>query len=122
MVHISIGELLDKISILEIKSEKINDSLKLSNIEKEKILLLDKAKSIPNYEHLILKIKKINLTIWDTENHIREKERKKEFDQEFINLARMVYFSNDERFRIKNEINKYYSSDIVEQKSYTQYN
>jgi len=120
--EISAGELIDKISILEIKTEKIKDPVKLSYINKEKDLLIKEADRLYSYINWVLKIKEINLKLWKIEDDIRDKERKKEFDFEFIELARAVYFTNDERFKIKNEINNYYKSNIMEQKSYEKYN
>lgn len=120
--QISAGELLDKISILEIKSEKISDPSKLVDITKEKDILLKEAEKLVAKIGWLKKLKNINLKLWETEDCIRDKERKKEFDQEFTNLARTVYFTNDERFSVKNEINQYYNSYIVEQKSYIKYN
>ena len=120
--QISAGELIDKISILIIKSEKIKDAIKLDHINKEKNILLEEAEKLHLHQKWLDKIKEINLKLWKIEDDIREKERKKEFDQEFIELARAVYFTNDERFNLKNEINSWYSSNIVEQKSYEKYN
>ena len=120
--QISAGELLDKISILEIKSEKISDPSKLVDITKEKDILLKEADKLVAKIGWLKKLKNINLKLWETEDCIRDKERRKEFDQEFTNLARTVYFTNDERFSVKNEINQYYNSYIVEQKSYIKYN
>jgi hypothetical protein len=120
--EISAGELIDKISILEIKSEKIKDQVKLDHITREKHTLLKEAQKLNLYEKWLDKIKEVNLKLWKIEDDIREKERKKEFDQEFIELARAVYFTNDERFNIKNQINSWYNSNIVEQKSYEKYN
>lgn len=120
--QISAGELLDKISILEIKFEKISDPSKLVDITKEKDALLKEADKLVAKIGWLKKLKNINLKLWETEDCIRDKERRKEFDQEFTNLARTVYFTNDERFSVKNEINQYYNSYIVEQKSYIKYN
>ena len=120
-VEISAGELIDKISILEIKSEKIKDPIKLLYINKEKKLLLQEANKLCADINWLLKIKEVNLKLWEIEDNIRAKERSKEFDQEFIRLARLVYFTNDERFKIKNEINSHYNSDIAEQKYYEKY-
>ena len=120
--QISAGELLDKISILEIKSEKISDPSKLVDITKEKDILLKEADKLVAKIGWLKKLKNINLKLWETEDCIRDKERRTEFDQEFTNLARTVYFTNDERFSVKNEINQYYNSYIVEQKSYIKYN
>ena len=120
--EISVGELIDKISILEIKSEKIKDEIKLLYINKEKEVLLKEANKLYAYMNWLLKIKEINLKLWQIEDDIRQKEKRQEFDKEFIELARAVYFTNDERFNIKNEINNYYKSNIMEQKSYEKYN
>jgi len=120
--EISAGELIDKISILEIKSEKIKDQIKLEHINKEKYILLKESEKLNLYQKWLEKIKEVNLKLWKIEDSIREKERKKEFDQEFIQLARSVYFINDQRFNIKNEINSFYRSNIIEQKSYEKYN
>jgi hypothetical protein len=121
---ISIGELIDKISILEIKKEKINSADKLKYINEEYDLLIkiiNKEISFKDKSGLLgflHDIKIINQELWEIEDKIREKESKEEFDIEFIALARSVYQTNDERFRIKNEINKRCSSNIQEQKSY----
>lgn len=120
--EISAGELIDKISILEIKSEKIKDEIKLLYINKEKEVLLKEANKLYAYINWLLKIKEINLKLWQIEDDIRQKEKRQEFDKEFIELARAVYFTNDQRFNIKNEINNYYKSNIMEQKSYEKYN
>lgn len=120
---ISTGEYIDKLSILLIKKEKIKDLAKLNNIKKEIDFLLSKSNSF-NSEELnfwIDKIKKVNLKLWDIEDQIRIKEKNKEFDQEFIDLARNVYYTNDERFSVKNEINKFFESLIFEEKSYEDY-
>lgn len=120
--EISAGELIDKISILEIKSEKIKDENKLEHINIEKDILSKEAQKLHLHQNWLDKIKEVNLKLWKIEDDIREKERKKEFDQPFIELARAVYFTNDERFNVKNQINLFYSSNIVEQKSYEKYN
>jgi hypothetical protein len=120
--EISAGELIDKISILEIKSEKIKDENKLEHINMEKDILSKEAQKLHLHQNWLDKIKEVNLKLWKIEDDIREKERKKEFDQAFIELARAVYFTNDERFNVKNQINLFYSSNIVEQKSYEKYN
>lgn len=120
--EISAGELIDKISILEIKSEKIKDENKLEHINIEKDILSKEAQKLDLHQNWLDKIKEVNLKLWKIEDDIREKERKKEFDQAFIELARAVYFTNDERFNVKNQINLFYSSNIVEQKSYEKYN
>ena len=121
-INVSAGELLDKISILNIKSENIKDANKLFFIEKEKNILAKEAEKLYNNVNWILKLKDVNYKIWNTENMIREKESAQSFDQDFIELARQVYINNDKRSSIKKQINEYYSSDIVEQKEYSLYN
>jgi hypothetical protein len=120
---ISVGEYIDKLSILLIKKEKINDNNKLKNIKKEIDFLLSKSDKFESSELNFWtdKIKTVNLILWDIEDKIRTKEKNKEFDQEFIELARKVYHVNDERFLVKNEINKFFQSEIFEQKSYEDY-
>lgn len=122
-VEISIGEYIDKLSILLIKKDKIQDTKKLENIKKEIDLLLHYANNFSSTDLNFWtdKIKNINLKLWDIEDKIRLKEKNKEFNSEFIELARSVYYTNDERFEIKNEINKYFNSEIFEQKSYEDY-
>ena len=123
--EISAGELLDKISILEIKLDKINDKDDLLEIKKEyKILKKTKDTNISSFEeinHLFNKIKKINLELWNIEDKIRICEKNKDFGSEFIELARGVYFSNDKRSKIKAEINKILGSNIKEVKQYADY-
>ena len=121
-VPISIGELVDKITILEIKKEHMT-GLKLHNVVKELKLLnkiLDHRSEIMDMD-LFLKLKEVNIRIWTIEDAIRLKESKKEFDNEFIELARSVYRENDDRALIKRAINKKYNSDLIEEKSYNSY-
>ena len=121
--EISLGELVDKLSILRIKLEKIEDSAKLLHIKKEEISLsatLDSLFLFGIEDHLKGMIE-INLILWKIEDDIRELERAQEFNQEFIELARKVYITNDERFRRKNIINSVYKSGLVEVKSYKEY-
>lgn len=118
-IQISIGELIDKLSILEIKKEKISDSEKIHEIKKEYSYLKKVCEqNINEYENFVDKIKKINTKLWGIENKLRELEKKKKFDSEFIKLARSVYSLNDNRFKIKNQINLKFNSNIMEQKSY----
>lgn len=124
-IEVSHGEIVDKLTILQIKKEKINDPEKLVNIIKEYDYLVSVVENdlridltSPEYIELLL----INQKLWRVEDEIREKERKKEFDQTFIDLAREVYFTNDIRARIKKEINLNHSSGFIEEKSYTDYN
>ena len=122
LAPISIGELIDKITILEIKQIYMT-GIKLKNINKE-IKLLKNILQDKNLEiniDLIKNLKKINNTLWEIEDNIRIKESKQEFDEEFIKLARSVYIENDKRASIKKEINQKYNSDLVEEKSYKNY-
>jgi len=122
LAEISAGELIDKITILEIKKAKINNSEKLKDIEKELSSLNDTfKKSIPNpfkIKMLIDKLKSINLKLWDIENEKRLAEKNNDFSEKFIDLARSVYKNNDERSKIKLEINNILDSTIKEVKSH----
>ena len=124
-VPISLGELIDKITILRIKSNKINSNEAQKNIrlelEKLEHILNTKISINNNLKNFEIKLSKINQTLWDIEDQLREKEREKKFDKNFISLARMVYYKNDERAKIKRMINKSFGSEIIEEKSYTQY-
>ena len=126
---ISLGELMDKISILSIKKDKIIDKSKINLIEDE-LNLLNKSISIIINQNkdrqieilsLMDDLKKINSELWDIEDKLRECERKKIFDQSFMELARSVYLTNDKRSKTKLEINKKFGSQIIEVKSYTKY-
>jgi len=123
-IEVSIGEIVDKLSILKIKSENITDSIKLKNVVNEYDYLFNVVENELNistdnelYKELLL----INKKLWDIEDGIRDKEREKSFDEEFILLARSVYFTNDKRADIKKRINIEYGSDFVEEKSYNKY-
>ena len=122
LAEISAGELIDKITILEIKKTKIKDSAKLKDVEKELSLLNDIfKKSISDHSKiktLIDKLKSINLKLWDIENGKRLAEKNNDFGEKFIELARSVYKNNDERSKIKLEINNILGSNIKEIKSY----
>ena len=122
LAPISIGELIDKITILEIKQIYMT-GIKLKNINKEMKLLKNiiQDKNLEINIDLIKNLKKINNTLWEIEDNIRIKESKQEFDEEFIKLARSVYIENDKRASIKKEINQKYNSDLVEEKSYKNY-
>ena len=125
IIPVSWGELVDKITILEIKSERLTDTKALLNVRKELDLLSrifsDAGQAVTRIRDLKTQLRKINETLWVIEDSIREKERTKSFDGEFIELARSVYVSNDERARIKREINKALGSDLMEEKSYSAY-
>ena len=122
LAEISAGELIDKITILEIKKEKIKNKEKLSDIEKElKSLNATSADKIPNkseIKDLIDNLKRINLRLWDIEENKRLAEKNKTFDERFIELSREVYQTNDERAKIKLKINEILGSNIKEVKSH----
>ena len=122
-IQTSVGELLDKISILKIKKQKINNESKLNNIEKELNSLLNTSQNLfendPKvFNKFIEELMIINLNLWETEDEIRILESKKIFDEKFIELARNVYKFNDERAKIKLAINTSLGSKIKEVKSY----
>ena len=119
---ISIGELVDKITILEIKKNKLQNS-KLENVLKELSFLrkLMAKHQIEITDNLFTQLKEINLKLWNIEDQIRIKEKNKEFDNIFIELARSVYFTNDKRSEIKKRINRLSNSEITEEKSYADY-
>ena len=123
--EISIGELLDKISIWEIKKEKINNKEDLKEVNKEYEILKDiqnlSIKLEGKIEELFISIKNTNLSLWDVEDKLRIHEKKKDFGNNFIKLAREVYFHNDKRSKIKSEINKISGSNIREIKQYVDY-
>ena len=126
LVEISPGELLDKISILELKMLKIEDKDKLSNIEKEFHTLNPLCVKVfeeygAKMQNLYLELAKYNGQLWDIEDWIRDCEREKRFDDEFIQLARSVYVTNDRRSKVKKEINILTNSELVEEKSYKDY-
>ena len=125
LVEVSIGELLDKISILEIKQEKIKDSEKLRFINEEYSILKDqlnnKVKSDQKLNELFESLKQINAKLWVIEDDKRQCEREKNFTETFIKLSRDVHFLNDDRAKIKLEINNHTGSKIKEIKEYTSY-
>ena len=122
LAEISAGELLDKITILEIKKDKISNSEKLKDINKELSSLVKTSnEKIPDkkrIEDLVSNLKKINLKLWDIEENKRRAEKEKKFDETFIQLSRDVYKSNDERAKIKLKINDLLGSNIKEVKSH----
>jgi hypothetical protein len=125
LVPVSFGELLDKMAILEIKCERILDGSKLDNVRRELGALNETWAAHPaartDVRELRARLKAINESLWDIEDDIRGKERAREFDAEFIRLARAVYVTNDERARVKKEINLKLGSAYVEEKSYADY-
>lgn len=121
--EISLGELVDKLSILRIKLAKITDEEKLKHVRKEEKVLSEKLKSLrlDNIDFHLNQMIEINSKLWTIEDDIRDLERTKTFNEKFIELARAVYISNDERFKRKNTINTNYKSGLVEVKSYNDY-
>ena len=125
LIPVSWGELFDKITILQIKIENLQEKNALNNVKTEH----DQLNTIYNNNFLKDEIarvlfndlKEINQKLWDIEDKIRDKEKSKKFDKEFIELARKVYFTNDERSRIKRNINETFGSKIIEEKSYSKY-
>ena len=126
LAEISVGELFDKITILNIKTKKIFDNDKLRNIHTELKTLNDQSKKITVSDaqalnDLVLKLQQINEDLWDIENFKRECEAKKDFGENFIKLSRDVHFKNDKRAILKKEINLLSNSQIVEEKEYSKY-
>ena len=122
LIPISIGELFDKVSILLIKIEQITDQTKISDCKKE-IDMLNKN-FLPYYKKnkdLFDELKNVNEQLWKIEDDIRIKEKRKEFDEDFVHLARSVYKVNDQRSLIKGQINSFFGSEINEVKSYEDY-
>ena len=123
--EISVGEFLDKITILEIKSERIDDSAKLENIHKELNTLRKTWAASPFSQQdiavEIAELKAINEALWKIEDDIRDKESEAAFDDQFIQLARSVYVTNDQRAAVKRKINVKVGSELVEEKSYADY-
>jgi hypothetical protein len=124
-IPVSWGELIDKITILEIKYERLRASDALKNVQRELTLLqteLTRNEIISSMTlELKMQLKKINESLWEIEDSIRDRERSKCFDESFIQLARSVYINNDERARIKKEINTITRSALIEEKGYTSY-
>ena len=121
---ISLGELVDKVSILLVKKNKIKDQKKLDQVKKELVFLNDtliKYVNMQDIEKYLNNLILINSQLWSIEDDIRNCERNKKFDEKFIDLARSVYFTNDKRAKIKLEINEIFGSELVEVKSYEEY-
>ena len=125
LVEVSVGELLDRISILEIKKEKISNSESIKFIEKEYLILKDQLnkniKSDKKLEEFFNNLKKTNLKLWSIEDDKRMCEKNSDFGEKFIKLSREIHFLNDNRSKVKLEINKYTGSQIREIKQYTNY-
>lgn len=122
---ISYGEFLDKLTILEIKKERIKDKNKLRNVQNELNSVTTAWQNCPaskvDIKAELAALKAINEKLWVIEDDIRDKERQQSFDQGFIDLARSVYFENDTRAKIKRDINVKLGSDLIEEKSYADY-
>ena len=125
LIPISWGELFDKITILQIKLDNLKDKNALKNVKIEYDELLkiydNSFLEDQNAKRLLTDLKNINKSLWDIEDNIRDKERNRAFDEEFIDLARRVYITNDERSRIKRNINETFGSEFIEEKSYSNY-
>ncbi len=122
---VSYGEILDKITILEIKEQNITAADKLKNVRHELSILTntwnDKVTASAKIDQLKEQLKQVNQSLWNIEDNVRIKESKKEFDDEFIQIARSVYYENDKRAAIKKEVNLLLGSELVEEKSYEGY-
>ncbi len=122
LVPVSLGELIDKITILEIKKERmVGEQQKNINIELGYLSNILYKNPLEIDVRIIVSLKEVNIRLWDIEDAIRIKESKQEFDDEFIQLARSVYRENDKRASIKREINYKYNSSVIEEKSYKKY-
>lgn len=124
-IDVAPGELLDKLTILEIKEERIDDPGKLGNIRREKGVLecaaRDHIERNAETDRLRAELKGVNERLWDIEDNIREREREGDFGEWFVELARSVYMTNDHRAALKRQINELLNSDIAEEKSYSEY-
>ena len=121
-IEVSNGEIIDKLTILQIKLERIKDEAKLENIRKEYDELKKQAFTVINQDSPLYRaLYDINCELWDIEDHIRDLERRKDFGADFIETARSVYFKNDRRAEIKKKINIVTSSGLTEEKSYEKY-
>ncbi len=124
-VPVSFGELLDKMAILQIKTERMSDPAKIANVRRE----LESLQATWNHSdeskidiaETLAELKKVNEQLWEIEDEIRDLEREKRFDKQFIELARRVYITNDERARLKRVVNGKLGSALVEEKSYASY-
>jgi hypothetical protein len=125
MIPVSPGELLDKLTILEIKLDRIDDAEKLANVRREHELLsrVWNEAGVDDGEVSTLReqLRRVNEALWDIEDDIRDEERQQRFGERFVELARSVYFRNDERAALKKRINRALGSEIVEEKSYSDY-
>ena len=125
LIPISWGELFDKITILEIKLKNVHEKNALNNVKKEhdKLRIIYENNFLENIraKNLMHDLKQINQKLWKIEDNIRDKERNRTFDEEFIELARSVYLTNDKRSKIKRKINETFGSELIEEKLYADY-
>jgi len=121
-IEVSNGEIIDKLTIIQIKLERIKDKTKLGNLQKEYKILAEASSSIISMDDpLYIALYKVNCDLWDIEDRIRDFERKKNFADDFVSTAREVYMKNDKRSELKREINIRISSGLIEEKSYEKY-
>jgi predicted nuclease with TOPRIM domain len=121
-IEVSNGEIIDKLTIIQIKLERIKDKTKLENLKKEYEELVSVTSSIiSTSDPLYRSLYEVNCELWDIEDRIRDLERKKDFGEDFIAVARSVYYKNDRRAELKREINIKTSSGLIEEKSYEKY-
>ncbi len=121
-IEVSNGEIVDKLTIIEIKLKHITDEEKRKNLQKEYAVLDEAVKQIISKDHELYKsLLNINQQLWDIEDTIRDLERAKDFGPKFIETARAVYFTNDKRSEVKRQINQLTGSNLVEEKSYQKY-
>lgn len=121
-IEVSNGEIIDKLTIVQLKLERIKDEAKLANLRKENEILTEASRSIISQDDPLYKaLYEVNRELWDIEDRIREMERTKNFGPEFVETARSVYIMNDRRSEIKREINLRTSSGLIEEKSYEKY-
>ncbi len=121
-IEVSNGEIIDKLTIVQIKLERIKDESKLANLRKEYEILQKASSSVISVTDPLYKaLYEVNCELWEIEDRIRDLERKKDFGEEFITTARSVYFKNDRRSELKREINIKTSSGLIEEKSYEKY-
>jgi Family of unknown function (DUF6165) len=121
-IEVSNGEIIDKLTIIQIKLERIKDKTKLANLQKEYNELFEVSSAIISKSDTLYKsLYEVNCELWDIEDHIRDLERKKDFGNDFVSTARAVYIKNDRRSEIKREINIKTSSGFIEEKSYEKY-
>jgi hypothetical protein len=121
-IEVSNGEIADKLTIIEIKKERISDKAKLANLEKEFIVLNEAIEGIIDKKHpLYLELYELNCQLWEIEDHIRDLERNKKFNDDFIQTSRSVYITNDKRSEVKRKINELTGSKLLEEKSYEAY-